>query len=140
MILGAMSTAASTAQAQVGISSGVAEVSMVARAASRASMPSVGVARRIGGFGTMTEVAVRVHLTANSGYRLVARGSAGTASRVWVQLGDGEYQKLVHGAALTLSHERGGSSEQEVHYLAESTAANVTEMPIRLELVVDPAI
>jgi hypothetical protein len=104
-------------------------------------MPAVGVPRRIGRRGTLTETAVRIQLAASSGYRLVARGSAGAVSRVWIQVGDGGYRELVPGAALTLSREPRGSSEREVRYLTDaSTAEDSTELPVRFELVVDPAI
>jgi hypothetical protein len=139
--LTAMSTAVSAAQAQVGISSGVAQVSLAARAASHASMPAASLPRRISGRGTMTEAAIRIHLVANSSYRLVAHETAGRASRVWVQVKDGEFQELAPGSGLTVLREPGGSSEREVRYMTEANSAAVfTEVPLRFELVIDPTI
>jgi hypothetical protein len=128
-------------QAQVGISSGSARVSLLARAASHAAMPAASLPRRIAQRGTVTEAAVRIHLAANSPYRLVAHGTAGAASRVWIQVNGGEFRELVPGSALTVSREPGGSSEREVHYMTEAgTAVVFTPMPVRFDLVVDPTI
>jgi hypothetical protein len=140
MILGPISTAGRAAHAQVGMTSGLAQVSLVVRAASQASMPAAGLPRRIVRGGTLSEAVVTLQLQANSGYRLVAQQSAGAASRVWVHV-DGTYQELTPGSALTVSRERAGSSEREVRYMTDaSTATAFTEAPIRFEMVVDPAI
>jgi hypothetical protein len=141
LTLAAMSTAATAAQAQVGISSGPARVSLLVRAASHASMPAASLPRRIGRRGPVTEAAVTIHLAANSPYRLVARETAGLASRVWVQVEGGEFRELVPGSALTVSREAGGRSDREVHFMTEArTAAVFTPMPVRFELVVEPTI
>jgi hypothetical protein len=128
-------------QAQVGISSRSAQVSLLVRAASHAAMPATSLPRHIGRRGAVTEAAVKIRLAANSPYRLVAREMGGAASQVWVQVEGGEFRELVPGSALTVSREPGGSSEREVHYMTEAgTAAVFTPMPVRFELVVDPTI
>jgi hypothetical protein len=140
VILGAISIAGPAAHAQAGMISGLAQVSLVVRAASHASMPAAGVPRRSVRSGTVTEAVVTLQLEANCGYRLVAHQGAGAASRVWVQVG-GAYQELAPGSALTVSRERGGSSEREVRYMTDASSATAfTEVPIRFEMVVDPAI
>jgi hypothetical protein len=126
-------------QAQVGISSRVAQVSLVVRAPSHADMPRVSAPRTIGRRGDLTEAAVRLNLLANSGYRLIARGTAGSASRVWIQVDDDDYQELVPGRAVTLPQERRGGSEREVRYLTDGSTSPA-DLPLRFELVIDPVI
>jgi hypothetical protein len=126
-------------QAQVGISSRVAQVSLVVRAPSHADMPRVSAPRTIGRRGDLTEAAVRLNLLVNSGYRLIARGTAGSTSRVWIQVEDDDYQELVPGRAVTLPRERRGNSEREVRYLTNGSTSSA-DMPVRFELVIDPII
>ena len=126
-------------QAQVGISSRLARVSLVVRAPSHADMPRVSAPRVIGRRGDLREAAVRLNLRANSGYRLVARNSAGSTSRVWIRVADHDYQELIPGRALTLPGERHGSSEREVRYLTDGSTWSA-ELPVRFELVIDPVI
>ena len=126
-------------QAQVGLSSGVTRVSLVVRAPSYATLPGVSAPREIGRRGDLREAAVRIHLLANSGYRLVARGNAGSASRVWIQVADDDYQELTPGRSVTLPGERRGSSDREVRYLTDGSTSSA-ELPLHFELVIDPII
>jgi hypothetical protein len=126
-------------QAQVGISSGVAQVALVVRAASHADMPRVSAPRVIGRRGELSEAAVRLNLLMNSGYRLVAHSNAGSASRVWIHVADDDYQELVPGRAVTLPGARRGSSEREVRYLTDGSTSSA-DLPVRFELVIDPVI
>jgi hypothetical protein len=125
--------------AQVGLSSRVAQVSLVVRAPTRATMPGVSAHREIGRRGDLREAAVRIHLLANSGYRLVARGNAGSTSRVWIQVADEDYQELTPGKSVALPGTRRGSSEQEVRYLTDGSTS-AAELPLHFELVIDPVI
>jgi hypothetical protein len=125
-------------RAQVGISSAMTQVSLVARAPAHATIPGVSAQREIGRRGDLREAAVRIHLLANSGYRLVARANAGATSRVWIYLAEDHYQELVPGGSVTLPG-RHGSSEREVRYLTDGSSL-LGEAPVRFELVIDPAI
>jgi hypothetical protein len=125
--------------AQVGLSSGVTRVSLVVRAPSRANMPRVSAYSEIGRRGDLREAAVRIHLLANSGYRLVARGNAGSASRVWIHVADDDYQELIPGKSVTLPGARRGSSEREIRYLTDGSTSSA-DLPLHFELVVDPII
>ena len=126
-------------QAQVGISSSVTQVSLVVRAPSTVAMPRVSTHRNIGRRGDLREAAVRIHLPGNSGYRLLARGNAGSKSRVWIHVTDDHYQELIPGGAVTLPGGRRGSSEREVRYLTDGSTS-AAEVPVRFELVIDPVI
>ena len=126
-------------QAQVGISSAMTQVSLVVRAHAHATMPGVSAHRVIGRRGDLREAAVRIHLRANSGYRLVARGHARSKSRVWIHVSDDHYQELVPGRSVTLPGGSHGSSEREVRYLTDGSTS-VAELPVRFELVIDPVI
>jgi hypothetical protein len=126
-------------RAQVGISSTMTQVSLVARAPAHATIPGVSAQREIGRRGDLREAAVRIHLLANSGYRLVARANAGATSRVWIHLAEDHYQELVPGGSVTLPGGRHGSSEREVRYLTDGRSL-LGEAPVRFELVIDPAI
>ncbi len=126
-------------RAQVGISSSMTQVALVVRAPAHAVMPSVSAHREIGRRGDLREAAVRIHLLADSGYRLVARANAGATSRVWIHLADDHFQELVPGRSLTLPGLVYGSSEREVRYLTDGRGS-LLELPVRFELVIDPVI
>jgi hypothetical protein len=102
-------------------------------------MPSVSAHREIGRGGDLREAAVRIHLLANSGYRLVARANAGATSRVWIHLADDHFQELVPGRSVTLPGRGHGSSEREVRYLTDGRSS-LLELPVHFELVIDPVI
>ena len=126
-------------QAQVGISGAMTQVSLVVRAPSHANMPAASAYREMGRRGDLREAAVRIHLLANSGYRLVARGNAGATSRVWIHLADDHYQELVPGSSVTLPGGGHGSSIREVRYLTDGSSS-LAELPVRFELLIDPVI
>ena len=126
-------------QAQVGISSAMTQVSLVVRAPVHATMPGVSAHRVVGRRGDLREAAVRIHLRANSGYRLLARSNGGSASRVWIHVSDDDYQELVPGRSVALPGGSHGSSEREVRYLTDGSTS-VAELPVRFELVIDPVI
>jgi hypothetical protein len=126
-------------RAQVGISSYMTQVALVVRAPAHAVMPGVSAHREIGRRGDLREAAVRIHLRANSGYRLVARTNAGATSRLWIHLADDHFQELVPGSSVTLLGRGHGSSEREVRYLTDGSSS-LLELPVRFELVIDPVI
>lgn len=125
-------------QAQVGISSGAARVSLVVRAGTHASMPALSAPREIGRRGELREAAIRIHLLANRGYHLVARSNAGSMSRVWIHMADDEYQELVPGRAVTLPRDE-RRPEREVRYMTDGSTASA-DLPMHFELVLDPVI
>ena len=132
---------ASSLEAQLGLSSGAAQVALMVRVAPRTSMPAVSPARRIQGQDQMTEVAVNVRYSVNSAYRLVVRATdAHPTSRMWVRAADGEYQEVIAGSSVTVTRgaHSAGLLEREVRYRIESRAS--LELPVRYELAVDPAI
>ncbi len=126
-------------QAQVGLSSGVTQVSLVVRVPSQATMPAVSAQREIGRRGELREAAVRIHLQANSGYRLRARGNSGSTSRVWIHVANDDYQELIPGRTVTLPPDRHDSSEREVRYLTDGSTS-AAGLPVHFDLVIDPVI
>lgn len=135
---------ASSLEAQVGLSSGAAQVALVARSAPQASMHAVSRARETDRQGQMQNAAVSVRFSANSSYRLVVRGiSAQPTSRVWVRAVDGSYQEVVAGSSVTVARGENSASQfdREVSYRIESGAVDGSvDLPVRYELVVDPTI
>ena len=126
-------------RAQVGISSSMTQVALVVWAPAHVVMPGVSAHREIGRRGDLREAAVRIHLLANSGSRLVARANAGATSRVWIHLADDHFQELVPGRSVTLPGRGHGSSEREVRYLTDGRSS-LLELPVHFELVIDPVI
>ena len=130
-------------EAQVGISSGIAQVTLVARVPLRASMPGVSSVRDTPGKGRVSEGSVTVRFSANTTYRLVVRGTdLHSGSRVWVRSGPGDYTEIKAGQSVTVG--RGGGTgvhaEREVSYRIESSEEGVQGLPLRYEVVVDPSI
>ncbi len=132
------------AQAQVGLSSGVGQVTLVARSSPRASLHSVGPIVEIGRRGALKEATVGLRLSANSAYRLrVHRTSGHSRSRLWVHAVDGSYHELRAGSPVTVgrSSHASGDSESTVRYWLESPArGRATVLPVRYEIVVEPTI
>ena len=134
---------ATSLQGQVGLSSGVAQVALVARAAPGASIQAVSQPREIGRQGDIRQAVATIRFSANSGYRLVVRSSeARPVSRVWVRSTDGTYQEV--SAETGVSVDSGTHSTGEVrgiYYRVESrTIETPLELPVRYDIVMDPAI
>ena len=132
---------ASSLEAQVGLSSGAARVALIVRVAPLTSMPAVSPAREIQSQEEMTEGAVNLRYSVNSPYRLVVRATdSHPTSRVWVRAAEGEYQEVIAGSSVTVTRgaHSAGPQEREVRYRIESRRS--LELPVRFEIVMDPAI
>ena len=130
-------------KAQVGLTSGMAQVALVTRVAPRGSIEGVTPHREIGRTSTVREAAVTVRLSANTGYQLVVRRTAAPVSRLWVRAASGEFQELKAGSAVTVAREPrgGGQSDRQVHYRIEATEGveRVMEpLPVRYEIAISP--
>jgi hypothetical protein len=132
--------------AQVGLSSGPAQVALVAHIAPQAAIHEVSPTLASTRDGTTKDVSVSVRLSANTGYRLVVVGTTAPAagSRLWVRGMDGEFQELTAGSAVTVARDlRGaGEGEREVTYRIETSAprGSTNGLPVRYEIRVEPAI
>lgn len=133
---------ASPAVAQIGIQSGVARVTLVARSEPHGSIQAVAPARQTTSVGGIVAGSMVVRFSANSGYRLMVRSTGIPGSRVWVQDVSGEYQELTSGSAITVARDNhcGNALEREVHYRMEAPEDQTTEIPVRYELAINPSI
>ena len=132
-----------SADAQQGLGSGLAQVTLIARSAPQGSIRAVEPARQIGRNGTIIEATMMVRLSANTGYRLAVRGGL-PANRTWVRDVNGVYQELTGAAAVTVArHQHGaGEWEREVHYRVEMPEEKELSesLSVRYELALDPAL
>ena len=131
--------------AQVGLSSGTAQVALVAHIAPQAAIHEVSPTRASTRDGTTKDVSVSVRLSANTGYRLVVVGTTPAAgSRLWVRGMDGEFQELTAGSTVTVARDLRGAGEweREVSYRTETSASRgfTNALPVRYEIRVEPAI
>ena len=130
------------AHAQVGIRSGVAQVSLTARSLPQVSIPAVEPARQISRSGTLVEASTTVRWNANAGSRLMVRGGTST-NRIWVQDVNGEYQELTGAAPVTVARDRNGAGqrEREVRYRVEvrENSELATPLPVLYEIAINPA-
>jgi hypothetical protein len=124
---------ARTAEAQVGIQSGVAQVSLIARSLPQGSLQAVA------GEGTLN-----LRVSANKGYSLVVRGaSQTTGSRTWVRSVNGEFQEVTPGSSVTVVRDQDGTVDvqQTIEYRVESaTAGEQDRLPFTYELHIAPTI
>jgi hypothetical protein len=130
-------------QAQIGLSSGTAQVALMAHVPVRASIPGVSSVLQTSRKDRVSEGSVMVRFTANTTYRLLVRGTdLHSNSRVWVRSGPGDYTEVKAGQSVTLVHGEatGGLSEREVSYRIESAEEGVPGLPLRYEVVIDPSI
>jgi hypothetical protein len=129
--------------AQVGLTSGLAQVELVARVAPRGSIDRVGPALEVGRQGTIHEVSVSVGVAANTGFRLVVLRTdveaPGQAASLWVRSVDGAFEPLGAGRGVVVWREGDapGQWEREVHYKMEA-ADSLGSLPVRYEIVIDP--
>jgi hypothetical protein len=134
---------AQTVDAQQGIRSGVAQVTLIARSAPQGSIRAVEPARQIGRNGTIIEATMVVRLSANTGYRLIVRGGL-PAPRIWVRDVKGVYQELTGASAVTVGRRQHGAGEWEgeVRYRVETSGKRELSepLPVRYELAIDPTI
>lgn len=148
--LGILALAPAALQAQVGLASGSARITLIARAAPRASVNGVSLAQETARQGSLREGTVKVSLAANTGYRLVAVGTAPvssndqSASRVWVRAENGRFEELKPGTAVTVArgHHADAASEPEVSFRSETSASGEGSqaLPVRYEVRIDPTI
>lgn len=132
------------AQGQVGITSGMAQVALVARIAPRGSIQGVS-AQRETTTGTLRNGSVTVNVSANSGYQLRVRGTAASASRIWVRAVSGEFQEVKAGSAVTVAKDAqcAGQWEREVQYRIESQngeAGTSAPLPVLYEIAISPTL
>jgi hypothetical protein len=127
------------APGQVGIPSGVAQVTLVAHVVTRASVQGVSGERVMGRVGGLRETSTTVRISANTGYRLIIRRAGAPSSRVWVRAVTGEFQELTDGSSVTVAQGAYGAVawEREIQYRIE--AAGMEEsLPVRYEMAISP--
>jgi hypothetical protein len=149
MTLGVLTVAVPAAlQAQIGLASGSARITLIARVAPGASINGVSQVRETARQGSLKEGTVKISLSANTGYRLVVVGTApassNAASRLWVRAENGQFEELKSGAAVTVVRGRhtDAESEPEVSFRSETSASGEASqtLPVRYEVRVDPTI
>jgi hypothetical protein len=139
--LGVVLALPGVAQSQVGISSGVAQIALVAHIAPRGSIQGVSAERETSRIGSVREASVMVRVAANTGYQLVVRGTPVAASRIWVRGVNGEFQELTAGSSVTVARgtHAAGQWDREVQYRIES-AGDLNSLPVRYEIAIDPTL
>lgn len=132
------------AHGQVGITSGLAQVALVARISPRGSIQGVS-AQRETTTGTVRDGTVTVSLSANSGYQLRVRRTAVSASRIWVRAVSGEFQEVKAGSAVTVAKDAqcAGQWDRDVQYrieMPEGGASTAAPLPIVYEIAISPTL
>jgi hypothetical protein len=142
LILGCILAVPTQLRAQVGLSSAVAQIQLVARVAPRGSVEAVSSIREIARTGNIRESSVTIRFSANTGYRLVVRGTNVSGSRIWVRTANGEFEELKTGGSVTVGRDGhcAGQWEREVYYKIEANepTADVIDIPVRYEIEIDP--
>jgi hypothetical protein len=140
-VLGMVLVLPGVAESQVGISSGVAQIALVAHIAPRGSIQSVSAERETGRMGSVREASVTVRVAANTGYQLVVRGTAVAASPIWVRGINGEFQELTAGSSVTVARgtHAAGQWDREVQYRMESSGY-MNGLPVRYEIAIDQSL
>jgi hypothetical protein len=122
----------------------MAQVTLVARIAPRGAIQMAGRTRETNRAGVIREASAVVRLSANTGYRLLVRGTGSPKSRIWVRDADGKFQELTAGSSVTVAHtaRAAGQCEREVHYRIEMTesGAPLTPLPVRYEMAINPSL
>jgi hypothetical protein len=131
-------------EAQIGLTSGMAQLALVARIPPRGSIQGVGAQRETGRVGSIREASVTVRMSANTGYQLMVKGTGAPTSRIWVRAVNGQFQELTAGSSVTVAQDThcAGQWEREVHYRIETqeSAGDLTVLPVRYEIAINPVI
>jgi hypothetical protein len=136
-------------QAQIGLASGSARIALIARVLPRVSVDGVSSARETARQGNVREETVTIRLSANTGYRLVAVGTAppgsrvGPAPRLWVRTENGRFEEVRSGAVVTVvrSQHGVGECESEVSFRREAPeSVESPQLPVRYEVRLEPTI
>jgi len=137
-------TGASPLSAQVGLSSGVAQIALIARLQPRGSIEGVSAQRETIGSGRVREATVTISVAANTGYRLVVRSLAASPSRIWVRSVTGAFEELKAGSAVIVAtgDHQAGQWDREVVYRIEpvSDEKPLAPLPVRYELAISPTL
>ena len=139
-----------TAEAQIGLTSGGAQIVMTARVGPGVSINGVSEIQETVRQGTLSEVTVKLRLSPNTGYRVVAVGTAQVsskaqpASRLWVRAENGRFEEVSSGTAVTVVRGRHAVAgrEPEVSFRSEASesVAGSNVLPVRYEIRIDPTI
>lgn len=135
-------------QAQVGLTSGAARITLIARVAPGASVAAVTPARETARRAGSIDQTVGVRLSVNTSYRLMVVGTAPAnsqaepARRLWVQAENGPFVEVRSGAGVTVA--RGPHAVAEEAKVVFRREAELTEasrvLPVRYEVRIDPTI
>ena len=137
-------TSSAVVQAQVGLTSGVAQVALHAHVAPHGSLQLVTPTRERSRSGPVREVATSLRVTANTGYRLTVRRAQGTTARIWIRNATGEFQALTGDSSVMVARDSGsrGDSVREVLSRIETTGTAPAEssdaVPVWYELAIEP--
>ena len=133
-----------SAEAQVGIQSGLAKVDLVARSLPHGSLEAWGGEGSTRRVGTLREGTLTLRISTNHGYSLVVRGTPqARAARTWVRSAAGEFQEVTPGSPVTVARDQSGNLnlEQAVEYRVESTTAGEPAgLPVSYELRIAPTL
>jgi len=135
-------------QAQIGLVSGAARITLIARVAPGVSVAAVTLARETARRAGSMDHTVGVRLSVNTSYRLMVVGTAAAnsqaepARRLWVQAENGSFVEIRSGAAVTVA--RGQHAVAEEAKVVFRSAAESVEgsqvLPVRYEVRIDPTI
>jgi hypothetical protein len=131
-------------EAQVGLRSGVAQVTLLARVPAQGSIEGISVPRETRRVGQVSEATGSVRLSANTGYQLQVRRIPGAPTRMWVQASNGTFQELTPGASITVAQDQqsAGETEREVRFRIEipSNETAPAALPVRYEMALKPTL
>ena len=141
---GLMCLGPSPAAAQVGLTSAVGSITLVAHVDPQGSISSVTPPRLTSQTGLLMEAVTTVRLSSNAGYRLIVRGLEGDSAPVWVRSITGEFVRLTPGTSVAVAGAARGSKEtlQDVYFRFEApdSGGTLPPLPVGYELAVDPTI
>ncbi len=126
------------AQGQVGITSGLTQVALVAPVPTQASIRQ-GASRETGRIGGLREASASVSVLVNTGYRLVVKAAGVPSSRIWIRAASGEFQELTANSSITVVEgtQSVGRSEREIQYRIDSVGDDAS-LPVRYEIAINP--
>jgi hypothetical protein len=135
---------AARAEAQVGLTSGIAQVGLIARAPLQGTIEGLETHGGIGLSSSQGNESITLRLSSNSGYRLIVRGSGVRSEelRIWFRSVAGELEEITDGSAVVVADgsKTTGITERKVEYRVEGVTKDSEPLPVYYELQVSPSL
>jgi hypothetical protein len=143
LFVGLIAAGAGRSEAQIGLSSGVARVVLMARAPVQGSIQGILSEPGIGLSSAGSQGRITLQVSANTGYRLLVRATDRSGgSRIWLRSVNGKMEEVTEATAVIVVDDAHptGVAERRVEYRVDGVVDEPDQLPVRYELQINPVL